>query len=405
MTKTNKKQNSKDRRIAIASIIVAGMIVAGSTFAWFTSQDDVTNRLTAHADYGVSITENFTPPDEWVPGQEINKDVSAVNTGNVDAYMRMKLAYALKGTAIDPAGVAIAATVPANAVEIDTSKDNWRETYQTGELVVMAGAAVTDAVKINVDGSAQATGDTADDADFRDGALLVNSDAFTPTDNGLYIFRRQVEDINSASPKYSFSGYYKSGNNYYKLNTVVSETGERTADIFGLQSVTNNVPTAEQIGAVKLAASKDLPAMSNTNTTAVLNAANKTIVMTYGGADGDLSTAADNIIIDIKLDNDYATNWTYLNDVEKDATTANGWFYLNSVLKSGATSAKLVDSVKLDETVRSGAYLDLTFDLTASLGSVQVDKAEEGTYKDTTVKTWKNDATVDSADGTPTWAP
>ncbi|MBR2305392.1 MAG: SipW-dependent-type signal peptide-containing protein, partial [Ruminococcus sp.] len=55
MTKTNKKQNSKDRRIAIASIIVAGMIVAGSTFAWFTSKDEVTNRLTAHADYGVSI--------------------------------------------------------------------------------------------------------------------------------------------------------------------------------------------------------------------------------------------------------------------------------------------------------------------------------------------------------------
>ena len=60
----------------------------GTTFAWFTSKDEVTNRLSASADYNVSIVEDFTPPEDLVPGQTINKDVCAVNTGNVDALVR-----------------------------------------------------------------------------------------------------------------------------------------------------------------------------------------------------------------------------------------------------------------------------------------------------------------------------
>ena len=82
---TKRKKNTRERRALVGALCTAAVIVAGSTFAWFTSQDEVTNRLTASADYGVTIAENFTPPNNWVPGQTINKDVSAVNTGNVDA--------------------------------------------------------------------------------------------------------------------------------------------------------------------------------------------------------------------------------------------------------------------------------------------------------------------------------
>ncbi len=91
MTTTKKKRSARDKRIMVAAVIVAGAIVAGSTFAWFTSKDEVTNRLSASADYDVAIAEDFQPPENWVPGQEINKDVSAVNTGNVDAFVRMWL--------------------------------------------------------------------------------------------------------------------------------------------------------------------------------------------------------------------------------------------------------------------------------------------------------------------------
>lgn len=84
--------NSKRRRRVLgASCILAALIIAGSSFAWFTSKDEVTNRLTASSNYGVTIAENFTPPENWIPGQKINKDVGVVNTGNVDAFARVWL--------------------------------------------------------------------------------------------------------------------------------------------------------------------------------------------------------------------------------------------------------------------------------------------------------------------------
>ena len=88
---TNKKKTSRQKRTLIGAVCVAAVIMAGSTFAWFTSQDEVTNRLSASAEYGVAIAESFQPPETWVPGQEINKDAGAVNTGNVDAFVRMYL--------------------------------------------------------------------------------------------------------------------------------------------------------------------------------------------------------------------------------------------------------------------------------------------------------------------------
>ena len=86
-----RKNKKKDRRILVGAIAVAGVTVAGSTFAWFTSKDEVTNRLSAKAEYNTSIVEDFQPPYEWVPGQTVNKDVSIVNTGNVDALVGVQL--------------------------------------------------------------------------------------------------------------------------------------------------------------------------------------------------------------------------------------------------------------------------------------------------------------------------
>lgn len=96
MTTQKKKKSAKEKKVLIGSVVVAAAIVAGSTFAWFSSKDEVTNRLTASADYNVSIVEDFQPPKEWIPGQTVNKDVAAVNTGNVDAFVRMWLGGTLR---------------------------------------------------------------------------------------------------------------------------------------------------------------------------------------------------------------------------------------------------------------------------------------------------------------------
>ncbi len=89
MTNKKNKKTARQKRTLVLALLVAATIAAGSTFAWFTSKDEVTNRLSASAKYDVAISENFQPPEEWVPGQEINKDAGATNTGNVDAFVRM----------------------------------------------------------------------------------------------------------------------------------------------------------------------------------------------------------------------------------------------------------------------------------------------------------------------------
>ncbi len=91
-----RKKSSREKRALVGALCTAAVILAGSTFAWFTSQDDVTNRLTATANYGVSIVEDFTPPKEMVPGQEVDKDVSIVNTGSIDAFVRTNLTNILQ---------------------------------------------------------------------------------------------------------------------------------------------------------------------------------------------------------------------------------------------------------------------------------------------------------------------
>ncbi|MBQ1388478.1 MAG: hypothetical protein IIY78_02515, partial [Clostridia bacterium] len=70
------KRKKNRKAVLVTSCVMAALIVASSSFAWFTSKDEVTNRLTATADYGVSIVEDFTPPENWIPGQEIEKNVS-----------------------------------------------------------------------------------------------------------------------------------------------------------------------------------------------------------------------------------------------------------------------------------------------------------------------------------------
>jgi alternate signal-mediated exported protein len=94
--KQNGKKTNKEKRVLIGALCVAAVMIAGSTFAWFTSKDEVTNRLSASAEYNVAVAETFQPPENWVPGQEINKDAAAVNTGNVDAFARMWLTGSMR---------------------------------------------------------------------------------------------------------------------------------------------------------------------------------------------------------------------------------------------------------------------------------------------------------------------
>ena len=268
-------------RVFRASCILAALIIAGSSFAWFTSKDEVTNRLTASSDYGVSIVESFTPPKNWLPGQEINKDVYSVNTGNVDAFVKEDIAGVLNytyETRVTEFGTATNKYVELNRTTktaIDGVTDN-----EAGGFLAWTNALVTDysvggkdATKSTVSVSAtDGEGDnektfvtkyTADGVDYyaeadstdlytiNDGkytaapagtdlaystgkypAGSINSrrqdpngtdtdtedPRWTPPASGDYIFRRSIKDDNGTT-KFTYAGYHYDADTdkYYKI--------------------------------------------------------------------------------------------------------------------------------------------------------------------------------------------
>ena len=136
MDKKNGKKTNKEKRVLICALCVAAVMIAGSTFAWFTSKDEVTNRLSANAAYDVSIAEDFTPPEEWVPGQTINKDVGAVNTGNIDALVRTHLEGAMN---------ILGETAVASEIDVKTGFDSTALTDVTDADLLALGLTKKDA--------------------------------------------------------------------------------------------------------------------------------------------------------------------------------------------------------------------------------------------------------------------
>ena len=179
-----------------------------TTFAWFTSKDEVTNRLTASSDYGVSIVESFTPPKNWIPGQQINKDVYAVNTGNIDAFVNEDVKGVLNYTYETLGTFNVEKGVKLNEKEI---KDAAGQPTATGVTTyeVASYLAWTDAA-----------GET-----FGDKIIKADGSGWTPSAAGVYVFRRSITHDGTTTPanhpaddKFAYSGYYYDGNgNYYKI--------------------------------------------------------------------------------------------------------------------------------------------------------------------------------------------
>ena len=342
----NTKDNKKDKKVLIGALGIAAVIAAGSTFAWFTSSDEVTNRLTASADYGVSITETFTPPEEWIPGQEINKDVSAVNTGNLSALVKLAFEGALTLKA-EGDGVAVSGFASADKDTLELLNADDVASLQAGGYLAVAPEGV----------------DT--------GIVGTDFDATEDDVPGLYLFRREIK-VDDETTTYDYSGYYYDGDDYYGLQTIddVDDDGNavRTVDVLRDKGATL---TEADITGIKLKNFEDkvIPAddgqlswdYSKVNS-------DKVAVLTYHPT-GASNTAKD-IVINVNLKNlgTAADQWQYID--------GKGFYYTDDV-EPGESTVKLIDSVSLDESVQAGAYTNMDFDLTVKLNSVQVTYADD----------------------------
>ncbi len=374
MKTVTKKKTSGQKKALVCAVVLAVVIAMGATFAWFTSTDEVTNELSASNDYNVTLAETFTPTTQLTPGQNVTKEVAAVNTGTVASFVKLDLTDTLALTyeaALDDGGSQFSSayvnTVPTGALTLDTAKtiaDGNGNAYsevqalQAGGQLVYAPSGVT-------------TG-------------AVASADFVATEIGLYIFERSDG---------SYVGYYYDGTNYYEIDNVVFNSMDYTFNF--VQEVT--VDSAE-------VTFSDTIYLSGTDTpdygTGYSESGVYYIQAVYD-PDGTANTD-DEIIMNIALNGTWtqsgdtwvSDDWTGVYDDTTDTWT----FYYNHVLSAGTTSELLVTDMQLDESVSQDAYTSFTYDLVVGLDSVQVVTVDANTAGVGTIElpssslTWDLDA-------------
>ena len=352
-------KRKKNKKVLVAAMVVALIIVMGATFAVFTSKDEVTNRLSSEADYNVVVTENYTPVENMTPGTTVTKEVAAVNTGAVDAFVKMTISGQLELTTMDATGDSTYSASSASSY-VTLSSDEVTS--------LQAGAILAYTTNTN-------------DAN-NVGALYTNGTDFTPNSNGgYYVFARSVEVTSSGTLSYSWEyvGYYYDGTNYYEITV---DTTDSTINSDGMISGTSPSLTIDKTTTSLINA---------TSLTFTCDSNNGIIIATY---DPDSSSGSgDEIIININLATDYTNNW----DITVATDSQSVACYYRYVLASSATSSQLIASVELDDSVQESAYISFNFDLDIALDSIQVaaddDDTTNGGYA----------ATVNTTSDTATW--
>ena len=122
--------------IALGAVAVVGLIAG--TIAYFTSEAQFDNVFTT-ATYKTESQETFTPPSNWVPGQEVSKTVVTENKGTIPVAVRVSTSESWKDKDNNPISQQtiddVIANIPASAhdtthIAIINLADNY-STYWT----------------------------------------------------------------------------------------------------------------------------------------------------------------------------------------------------------------------------------------------------------------------------------
>lgn len=90
--KSNQRSPAKKMRFPalLFSLLLAGVLVLGVTFSWFTSSDSHTNPLkSTQYDFTVVVVDTFTPEPSTPVDTPTPKQVGAKNIGNAPAFVRV----------------------------------------------------------------------------------------------------------------------------------------------------------------------------------------------------------------------------------------------------------------------------------------------------------------------------
>ena len=87
-----------ERKKSIKILWILGMLALlgiGTTFAYFQASDTIENKFQT-AEARIYINEKFNPKDQWVPGEEKQKEIRFGNEGRIASVLRVRFTPVLK---------------------------------------------------------------------------------------------------------------------------------------------------------------------------------------------------------------------------------------------------------------------------------------------------------------------
>lgn len=99
------KNLRKNKKFVLgASVALTALMLAAATFAWFSAQDSVDNEFSTGGipKDSVKVWEIFEKPEEWKPGQEVDKKVAVANLGKEAIFVRASFNETISKMKADP---------------------------------------------------------------------------------------------------------------------------------------------------------------------------------------------------------------------------------------------------------------------------------------------------------------
>jgi len=328
--------------ILAGAVALALVTVLSATFAWFTANDSVTNKLaTKDGLAAVTIQETFVPPDDWKPGQTVTKDVSVANTGTAPALARVSFnelmsVNALTANSATPYDPADTATAPQLAdVTQYTVTNGW---YLYGD----ANTTSADIGGVTVNGApsnvqvyvkyvpAGTNGSSTDSWSFAAVAPITSG-----TFNGSYqvvAYDKSWENT-TANPKTETLSNFTYGT--YETTSQDPATGVNWTVAKPLVAAINYSQAEAQIN------TQDAPFLDNYN---------KNVGLNYNTANMNNTTPT-------------ADHWYY--------NPNDGYFYYIGLVAPGTTTPDLLQSLTLNPLASSNYYSNLDYTLQVNMEALQ----------------------------------
>ena len=134
------------KQFLILWIVVLGVFIIGSTFAFWTQELWVENEYQLGT-YSTKIEEEFEAPSNWLPGEKVNKDVRVANEGTSPVLVKMyiHLKWLGKGETADKAH-------ELTFVSEQTKVEEYAALISWGEDVVLlaGGRATAESLQLDI---------------------------------------------------------------------------------------------------------------------------------------------------------------------------------------------------------------------------------------------------------------